>query len=137
MFSNPEGSGDFNLDKLETIQSKLNEFRDNRPTLLAQDKDHSFLFHLLLQEVHELGNEISKGNSTEVPKELADCVIFILNIASEFGINVFEATMNKIERNFEKYPEEFFKGSMTYEEAVRTSKDEWSTNGGDKAFYGE
>jgi len=121
--------------RLEAVQSKLLDFREKRPVLAEHDQDHFSLFLLLMGEIHELGQEISNNNIEEIEKELADCIIFLLNIAAQYGINVHNAVVTKIDRNIQKYPIEIFNGDTDYHEAIRVSRDSWEIGGGDDKFY--
>ena len=103
-----------NEGRLSAIQARLVDFKEERPVLAEQDHNIFFLFLLLMGEVHELGQEMAKDNMEEVEKELADCLIFLLNIAAEYGIDVHNAVMTKIDRNVAKYPAELFAGEMEY-----------------------
>jgi NTP pyrophosphatase (non-canonical NTP hydrolase) len=54
------------------------------------------------------------GDEMKFPKvkdEVADIFIYLIRISSKLNINLEEAVLSKMEKNIEKYPVEYFKGS--------------------------
>lgn len=123
------------MDKLETIQHALRKFREDRQVMAEQDSDNMFLYMLLLGEIQELGVALAEEDKIEIPREIADCIIFLLNLSAELGVDVYQSVMKKIARNMRKYPAKYFQGDFEYTEAVRMSKNEYKMSGGDEAFY--
>lgn len=123
-------------DRLDTINELLALFKAERPELMRNNWSDSMALFLLLQgEVEELGEELAAGNFEEVPKELADVLIFALEIAQYLGIDIYRAVLTKIARNFAKFPEGRLQGDVPYEEVMPQLRTEWEQGGGDAQYY--
>jgi NTP pyrophosphatase (non-canonical NTP hydrolase) len=71
----------------------------------------------LLEHFQWLTEEQSRGlepdKIAKVADELADVLIYTLQLADKLGVDPLTAAWNKIEKNQEKYPVERAKGRMT------------------------
>lgn len=124
------------MDRLRVIEQSLARFKAERPELQRNNwSDSMALFILLLGEVQELGAELAANNEKEIPKELADVIIFSLEIAQHYGIDVYTAVIEKIARNFAKFPPERLQGDVPYDVVMPNLKREWRESGGDEHYY--
>lgn len=123
-------------DKLETIVFTQKNFYEDRPVMKAHNSDPIELANLLMAEVRELAEAIEEGDVDNIPRELADVFIFTLSMASMFEVDIYAEVMEKIMRNYLKYPARNFQEG-TYEEARATSKQQWLESKGEEEFYSD
>lgn len=84
---------------MKSIQEQEKLWRNARPVIQNSVED---LFAYLRTETDEAEAEID--NPQKLAAELADILLFTCAIANQYGINLEEATMRKLERNHLKYP---------------------------------
>ncbi|MBP6859279.1 MAG: nucleotide pyrophosphohydrolase [Candidatus Magasanikbacteria bacterium] len=68
--------------------------------------------HFLWKNKEELQQHI-ENHSEEIGDELADVLYFLLLMANDFNIDLFQAAQRKIEKTAKKYPVEKAKGKHT------------------------
>lgn len=61
----------------------------------------------------EQSRSLSRKKREEVSDELADVLIYLLQLADKLAIDPLEAAWRKMEKNGEKYPEEIARGRIT------------------------
>ncbi len=90
---------------MREIIKQLEKFRDDR----KWSKHHtpSELARALSIEASELNSEFLWGRKPtdfEVGQEVADVIIYALNICAVMGLDPYEIIHDKIKKNTEKYP---------------------------------
>lgn len=100
------------------IQTILKAFTQDRPTL-ADNNTPGRLMDLLQIETEEARAELD--NPVNLANELADIVIFALNIANEYGFDMEEEIRRKIAYNHTRYNAADFQ-TGNYEEARKLGK---------------
>ena len=107
-------------DDFKSITEKIIKFRDERNW--AQYHDPKNLSQALgieaaeLQEIFlwknpEESRNLSKKDISRVSEEIADIFIYLTYLCKEFKIDLFDATLKKIEKNTVRYPIKKSKGS--------------------------
>lgn len=61
----------------------------------------------------KLDDSVSKNDKQELEEELADVLLYLINIADRLEIDLMAAAAKKITKNAEKYPVEKSKGRST------------------------
>lgn len=99
---------------MKEVQGLVYEFQINRPTM----KEHNTpprLAEWMKGETDELLAEMQWGDQepteeqiNKVRLELADVIIFALNIGSALGIDIEEAVREKVAHNEERFPRDRF-----------------------------
>ena len=107
---------------LTEISQMLRAFSEDRKSLKEHNTPEKII-KLLKQEVQE--TEESLQDSTNLPSEIADLIIFSLTLANLHGINIEEEVLTKIAFNMARYQASDFNGD--YEEARLKGKarEEW------------
>lgn len=87
------------------------------------------LLGMLKTEVDELGDELRVGDRHTIGAEVADVILFAVEIANQHGIDLSQALGAKLTRNFHKYNpirmQELVASGLTYNEASAKLKAEW------------
>jgi NTP pyrophosphatase (non-canonical NTP hydrolase) len=107
---------------LNELKKKVIAFRDERDwKKFHNPKDLALSINIEAGELGELfqwrtNEEIAEGLKNpkklqELKHELADIVIYCLDLAEETGIDLEQAILEKLEHNKKKYPVEKAKGS--------------------------
>ena len=105
---------------LKSIIEKIIQFRDARewgqyhdPKNLSQALgiEAAELQEIFLWKTAEESRKLSQKDISRVSEEIADIFIYLTYLCNEFKIDLFEATVKKIEKNAVKYPVEKSKGS--------------------------
>jgi NTP pyrophosphatase (non-canonical NTP hydrolase) len=105
---------------LKSITEKIIQFRDARqwaqyhdPKNLSQALgiEAAELQEIFLWKTAEESRKLSQKDISRVSEEIADIFIYLTYLCHEFKIDLFEATLKKIEMNSIKYPVEKSKGS--------------------------
>lgn len=107
---------------LKALQRKVIEFRDERDWKQYHNlKDLALSINIEAGELAEIfqwktNREIEDALKNpkklqELKHELADIIIYCLDMAEETGIDLEQAILEKIEHNSKKYPVEKAKGS--------------------------
>ena len=105
---------------LKSITEKIIQFRDARqwaqyhdPKNLSQALgiEAAELQEIFLWKTPEESRKLSQKDILRVSEEIADIFIYLTYLCHEFKIDLFDATLKKIEMNSEKYPVEKSKGS--------------------------
>ena len=107
-------------DQLEQLRERLAKFASDRDW----DQFHSpkNLSMALIAEAAELvehfqwlseedSKNLNAGTQKEVSMELADILIFLIQVSDKLGVDLVEAAWEKIETNEERYPVDKVKGS--------------------------
>lgn len=89
-------------------------------------------FKLLRAEVDEAEEE---KEPQKIAHELADIVLFTMTIANNHEIDLGMEILEKISRDYLKYPAKNFQGDYEYDEAIGKSKSEWKEDRGEEWFY--
>jgi NTP pyrophosphatase (non-canonical NTP hydrolase) len=106
--------------KIESITEKIIQFRDARewsqyhdPKNLSQALgiEAAELQEIFLWKTAEESRNLSEKDIAQVLEEIADVFIYLTYLCQEFKIDLFDATLKKIEKNAVKYPIEKSKGS--------------------------
>ena len=107
-------------DDLKSITEKIIQFRDERnwaqyhdPKNLSQALgiEAAELQEIFLWKTPDESRNLSKKDISRVEEEIADVFIYLTYLCHEFEIDLFDATLKKIEKNAVKYPIEKSKGS--------------------------
>ena len=105
---------------LKSITEKIIQFRDGRewaqyhdPKNLSQALgiEAAELQEIFLWKTAEESRKLSQKDISRVSEEIADIFIYLTYLCHEFKIDLFDATLKKIEKNSIKYPVEKSKGS--------------------------
>ena len=105
---------------LKSIIEKIIQFRDARrwaqyhdPKNLSQALgiEAAELQEIFLWKTAEESRKLSQKDISRVSEEIADIFIYMTYLCHEFKIDLFDATLKKIEKNGEKYPVEKSVGS--------------------------
>ncbi len=106
--------------RLDELLNKIRNFRDERDW--AQFHNHKdmavsivieaaeLLEHFQWKKEDEL-DETAKLKKDKISEEIADILIYLLELSDNLGIDIIEAAENKLKKNAEKYPVEKAKGS--------------------------
>lgn len=108
----------------EPIMKKIKKFRDERdwkkfhnPKDMAEALviEASELLELFLWKSQKESHEFlkDKKNHGEVSDELADIMVFLMEFADNFGIDLEKAIEKKLQKNAKKYPVHKSKGIAT------------------------
>lgn len=110
------------MSDLKIIVEKLQEFRDKRDwKKYHKPKDMALSLILEISELlehfqwksdEEIKDHI-KNHKKEVGEELADVLNWVLLMAHDFNIDIFKASLKKIDQNNRKYPIRKTKGKYT------------------------
>jgi len=105
---------------LKSITEKIIQFRDARQWVqyhdpknlsLALGIEAAELQEIFLWKTSEESKNLSQKDISRVSDEIADIFIYLTYLCHEFKIDLFDATLKKIEKNAVKYPIEKSKGS--------------------------
>jgi len=105
---------------LKSITEKIIQFRDARqwgqyhdPKNLSEALgiEAAELQEIFLWKTPEESRNLSQKDASRVSEEIADIFIYLTYLCYEFKIDLFDATLKKIEKNAVKYPIEKSKGS--------------------------
>ena len=106
--------------EIALITEKIIQFRDARewsqyhdPKNLSQalSIEAAELQEIFLWKTAEESRNLSEKDIARVSEEIADVFIYLTYLCQEFKIDLFDATLKKIEKNAVKYPIEKSKGS--------------------------
>ncbi len=108
----------------ETVLKKIKKFRDERdwkkfhnPKDMAEAMviEASELLELFLWKSQKESQDFlkNKKNHEEVSDELADIMLYLVEFADTWGIDIEEAMENKLKKNMKKYPVNKAKGIAT------------------------
>ena len=98
---------------MQELQNRIIEFRNKRnweqfhtikDLCLGLNIEVSELQQLFLWKNNDEIQTILDSNKEEIEEELADIFIFLTYLCNATGINLEEATMNKLSKNDKKYP---------------------------------
>lgn len=111
------------MDKeLETIMADLRKFRDERDWMQFHDPKSmaasiSIEAAELLEHFQWRNNEEAEtyinAHREEVGEEMADIALYLVEMADNAGVDLFDAMRKKLQKNAEKYPVEKSKGNAT------------------------
>ncbi|TDL34922.1 nucleotide pyrophosphohydrolase [Jeotgalibacillus sp. S-D1] len=96
---------------MKKLQEEIIEFRNKRGwDEVHQEKDLALSIVLESSELLELfqwksSEEAVKQNKQEMKDEMADVLIYLIQLASKLEIDLEEAAKNKMKKNAIKYPE--------------------------------
>ena len=109
-----------NTNEIDTLKHSLRDFADTRDwNQFHSPKNLCMALSVEVAEIAEhfqwLTEEQSKNLGQdklgEVATELADSLLYLLRLADKLDIDLFEAAVNKIELNKQKYPVEKSRGN--------------------------
>lgn len=115
-------SADHMSQQIEPLQAALREFakaRDweqfhspkNLATALAVEAAELLEPFQWLTE--EQSRQLSSAKRDQISEELADVLLYTLQLADKLGIDPIDVAWKKLKRNNEKYPEELARGRST------------------------
>jgi NTP pyrophosphatase (non-canonical NTP hydrolase) len=108
------------MSELQTLRKQLKQFANEREwTSFHTPKN---LASALAVEAAELlepfqwlstghANELGEQQSQAVADEMADVLSYLILLADQLNVDLYQATLEKIKRNAQKYPVELVKGS--------------------------
>ena len=105
---------------LKSITEKIIQFRnarqwgqyhDPKNLSMALGIEAAELQEIFLWKTPEESKNLSQKDISRVSEEIADIFIYLTYLCHEFKIDLFDATLKKIQKNAGKYPIEKFKGS--------------------------
>lgn len=110
------------MSDIKELTERINKFRDERDW--RKFNNHKDVALSLVLEVAEIlehfqwkskeeVEEHVKANREKIGEELADVAIYLLELASDMGIDLAEAVRKKMDKNELKYPVEQAKGKHT------------------------
>ncbi|MCX6815865.1 MAG: nucleotide pyrophosphohydrolase [Candidatus Aenigmarchaeota archaeon] len=105
---------------LDELLQKIKKFRDERDW--KQYHNHKDMAISIVLEASELLEHFQWKNKEQIndhiikekekiEEEIADILIYLLEMADNLNINILEAAEKKLEKNAKKYPVEKAKGS--------------------------
>ena len=107
------------MSDLKDLTDKIKKFRDERDWMQYHSNKNMAMSVVI--EAAELmehfqwdsknTEEYVKENKEDIGEELADVVIYLLELADNLGIDVKEAVEKKLAKNGKKYPVHKIKGS--------------------------
>lgn len=98
------------------ITTLLRQFRDEREwAQFHNPKDLALALSIEAAELNEqfLWKAAEAANPTKVREELADVLLYALQLADQYGWDIEQLMLEKIARNAEKYPVAKAKGTAT------------------------
>lgn len=105
------------------LQKKVAKFRDDRDwKQFHTPKDLAMSVAIEAAELMEcfqwkskedIENYICKNESIKITEEMADVLIYLLNLADILNIDIAQALIDKLDKNDKKYPVEKAKGKST------------------------
>ncbi|MBO2007554.1 nucleotide pyrophosphohydrolase [Hymenobacter negativus] len=101
---------------IETILQQLRQFRDERDWAQFHNaKDLALALSIEAAELNEqfLWKTAESANPTRVREELADVLLYAVQLADKYGWSIEELMHEKIACNAEKYPVSKAKGTAT------------------------
>lgn len=121
------------MDKLEHLNQLNRNWLADRPTIQTDNNDPMRVFSLLAHEVveareairilQENDDELVDDNLRwEVSQELADIMLFLLTTSDALGIDIYEATREKVAFNTARYEPKDYQGDMSYQEGRAITK---------------
>ena len=117
---------------MERIKQALSDYLTDRKTMKENNSDPTRVFELFMGEIAELNEAIITGHL--IGPEMADVAIFLLNMASNFDIDLESEIWTKIARNHLKFEAKDFQEGDYYESMLKSRK-KWIGMGGDNEFY--
>ena len=107
-------------DNLDELLQKIKKFRDERNW--AQFHNHKDMAISIVLEASELLehfqwkkddeiNAFDNSKNERIEEEIADILIYLVELSDNLGINILEAAGKKLEKNAKKYPVDKAKGS--------------------------
>lgn len=119
------------MSDLQRLTDAANRFRDDRdwrqfhtPKDLATGlslEAAEVLEHFLWKNGEQVTKYLEAGGKTELRKELADVMIYLLFMAHDLGIDLEQAVLDKLAENSRKYPVEKAKGKSDKYTAYQAS----------------
>lgn len=106
---------------MKEIQKKIKSFLENRPVIKNNDSPEKLVYKLK-GEVQELFDEVKWGDREPTTKEikkvemeLADVIIYSVQIGTLLGIDIKSAIKEKININKKRFPKKLFQEGNFYE----------------------
>ncbi len=105
---------------LAGLSAELQNFADERDwqqfhtpknLAMALAVEASEILELFQWMTAKESQELSDSKCLELADELADTFVYLIRLADMTGIDLLQATRDKIARNHEKYPADLVKGS--------------------------
>jgi dCTP diphosphatase len=87
------------------------QYRDPKDLSQALGIDAAELQEIFFWKTPEESRDLSQKDISRVSEEIADIFIYLTYLCHEFKIDLFDATLKKIEKDAVKYPIENSKGS--------------------------
>lgn len=110
------------MSNYEKVMQKIRQFRDERDWMQFHDPKSmaasisieagELLEHFQWKNKEE-AEEYVKTHKEEISEEAADVAAYLFEFCDNIGIDLFEATERKIDRNAQKYPVDKAKGKHT------------------------
>ncbi len=108
-------------DSIKDLQNRVVQFRDDRDwKQFHTPKDLAISISIEAGELLEcfqwkdevsVKKYIDSEKSSEIREEMADVLMYLLNLSDVLGIDIIKEANKKIDRNSEKYPVEKAKGN--------------------------
>jgi len=107
---------------MQKLIKKLREFAEERDwdqfhspknLAMALSVEVSEIIEQLQWLTQEQSRNLEPEKWNKIREEIADVMIFLINLADKLGIDPLEAAEEKLVKNAEKYPVEKAKGSAT------------------------
>lgn len=111
-------------DKYQIMMDSQKHWELDRPTMTDRNDDVLFIVSLLAAEVNELGEAVSQGDMEDIGQECADVFLFLLQIMSTCGLDLYLEVMEKRAYNMCRYTSGNFSNGLTYEQAVFASREQ-------------
>ncbi len=106
------------MDKLEEILNTIKKFnKDRNWEQFHTPSNLSKSISIEAAELLECFQWSDEGNIENIKEELADVLIYCLQLSNVLDLNVYDIIENKIKRNAEKYPiDKSYNSSKKYNE---------------------
>lgn len=104
------------MDIIKQLTKEIVDFIQERDwEQFHNPKDTALALSIEASELNEvfLWKKAEDANIEKIKEELADVIIYSLDIARQYNLDVAEIVRNKISKNAKKYPVEKAKGNAT------------------------
>jgi NTP pyrophosphatase (non-canonical NTP hydrolase) len=109
------------MNDLKKLQEKVVKFRDDRDwKQFHTPKDLAMSIAIEAAELmecfqwknkEEVENYVKSEKSIEIEEEMADIIVYLLNLSDVLGVDIIKAANEKLDKNNKKYPVEKSKGN--------------------------
>jgi len=95
------------------LERDWEQFHSPKNLAMALSVEAAEIVEHLQWLTQEQSRNLEPGKLNQIKEEIADVMIFLINLADKLGIDPFEAAVEKLVKNAKKYPVEKAKGRAT------------------------